>query len=770
MCVLLILSIVLTISSVSAIEDNGIALDEIDQNNQDVIEEVEINEGDALSDSGIGDGDVLGDSPVYTFNDLDNKIRSATGANVTISGTYKYDPNKDGHPIGIKIEKNNNFTIIGNNLVIDGSGFSRGFNIQPQYAGYITLYNITFINFNHKDGNGGAVFSSMPLNISHCRFENNSADIGGAIYTYITYNSEYQSVLEFSTFINNSATSNCSAVYWQTCNNDYLVSNNFTNHNNNNTIFKFAGHDSALAEMNFVNNSAKICLDVIGDNNKIQGDKCSNNTGISLHVIGNNTQFGGNCYNNTDLSNDDYAIVIIGDRASFGGVNVYSPKSLYINGSDTTFPGCNFYGDVICHGNISYAGGFKVYGDLTVDGDALDFYGCTINGTFISNGLLNIVGTTVGKDLILNNDSQISGTFNKVVNYGNLNVTYGNVSDLINNGGVVNLNTYNLTGCNLTNNGGKILQIDYLNAVLDNCSIVNNGGELKFNGTRVFDTNIKNSKGTVDLMNCIIVEGKIENYDVLNIDDCLIVYANLVNNKGTANIRNVPSALNVSIDNKAKMNIQGSNLTNCSLINSGELSVSNDTEMDGLVIKKVDTTVTATKVTMYYGAGKKITIKITDKSGNPVKNTKFTVTINKKKYYATSNAKGIATVKIPVLKVGSYKVTVKGAKEYYNIKNIQTTVKVNKAKTTVKMAKSVKKSKKYKITIKSKVTKKAVSKVKIKVKVYTGKKVKTFKIKTNKKGIAKLSTRKLAKGKHKIIVSSLNKNYKISKKTTFKIK
>ena len=60
--------------------------------------------------------------------------------------------------------------------------------------------------------------------------------------------------------------------------------------------------------------------------------------------------------------------------------------------------------------------------------------------------------------------------------------------------------------------------------------------------------------------------------------------------------------------------------------------------------------------------------------------------------------------------------------------------------------------------------------LKIKVKVYTGKKAITYKLKTNKKGVAKLNTKKLSKGKHKLVISSLNKNYKISKKSQIIVK
>ena len=50
------------------------------------------------------------------------------------------------------------------------------------------------------------------------------------------------------------------------------------------------------------------------------------------------------------------------------------------------------------------------------------------------------------------------------------------------------------------------------------------------------------------------------------------------------------------------------------------------------------------------------------------------------------------------------------------------------------------------------------------MKVYTGKKVKTYKVKTNKNGIAGFSTKSLSKSKHKVVVSvKSNKFYKSAK-------
>ena len=90
--------------------------------------------------------------------------------------------------------------------------------------------------------------------------------------------------------------------------------------------------------------------------------------------------------------------------------------------------------------------------------------------------------------------------------------------------------------------------------------------------------------------------------------------------------------------------------------------------------------------------------------------------------------------------------------------------------TAKKLTAKHKKSKYFKVTVKNKATKKAVKKIVLKVKVFTGKKAKTYKIKTNDKGVAKLNTKKLKIGNHKVVISSGNGNYVINKKSTILIK
>ena len=140
-----------------------------------------------------------------------------------------------------------------------------------------------------------------------------------------------------------------------------------------------------------------------------------------------------------------------------------------------------------------------------------------------------------------------------------------------------------------------------------------------------------------------------------------------------------------------------------------------------------------------------------------------------KTYYSYTNSKGITTFKIPkTLTAGSHKIEIRLLNT--NIKKTMT-VKIAKAKTSVKAPKVVnnfKKSKYFKATVKY--AKKAVKNVKVKIKVYTGKKYKTYTVKTNKKGIAKINTNKLKVGKHKVVISSGNSNYIISAKSLITIR
>ena len=140
-----------------------------------------------------------------------------------------------------------------------------------------------------------------------------------------------------------------------------------------------------------------------------------------------------------------------------------------------------------------------------------------------------------------------------------------------------------------------------------------------------------------------------------------------------------------------------------------------------------------------------------------------------KTYRETADSNGYVVFEIPTkLDAGVHKIQV-------IVKKIMktTSIKIDKARTIVKapqVTNKLKKSKYFKVTIKNKETKRMLSNVKVKIKVFTGKKFKKYIVKTDKKGIAKINTKNLKTGTHKVVISSGNKNYGISKKSLIKIK
>lgn len=186
----------------------------------------------------------------------------------------------------------------------------------------------------------------------------------------------------------------------------------------------------------------------------------------------------------------------------------------------------------------------------------------------------------------------------------------------------------------------------------------------------------------------------------------------------------------------------------------------------------------------YYKSGKAFKVTVINQiTKEPIANAKVALRLihaapskdsSAKTLYATTNSKGIASFKTisklkPNYYTWGYDMTVKGYgsawMDLYVISvNIPTLTKAPKVVAKLKASKD------FKVTVKNKINKKAVKNCKVKVKVYTGKKYKTYKIKTDKKGVAKLNTKILKKGTHKVEVSSGNYKYTIDAKSTITIK
>lgn len=196
-----------------------------------------------------------------------------------------------------------------------------------------------------------------------------------------------------------------------------------------------------------------------------------------------------------------------------------------------------------------------------------------------------------------------------------------------------------------------------------------------------------------------------------------------------------------------------------------------------LNIVKINLTLKSNSLNTYYKSGKHFNVKLIDRNGFYIIGLKLKFNVyskNKliKTYYRTTNSKGIAILKSN-LENGIYIVRIYSTNHNYYIKLLKSTIKISKISTIIKAPKVANKYYKnsyFKVHILNKYDKKIVKGVTLKIKVYTGKKYKIYKVKTNSKGIVKLNTKYLKKGNHKVIISSANKNYVINKVSNIKIK
>ena len=185
-----------------------------------------------------------------------------------------------------------------------------------------------------------------------------------------------------------------------------------------------------------------------------------------------------------------------------------------------------------------------------------------------------------------------------------------------------------------------------------------------------------------------------------------------------------------------------------------------------LTINKIATKTTAAgKTYLATAKTKSLTATLKDAKGNVLANKKVTFTVNGKTYTATTNAKGVATVKLALTAAKTYTVTIKFAGDnVYAASTVSAKVKLNKEKTKVtapkKTFKRSKKVKKVVITLKNSKGK-AVAKKKITLTVNK----KKYTAKTNKKGKATIKVKLTKKGTFKYKVKFAgDTQYKAAKK------
>ena len=190
-----------------------------------------------------------------------------------------------------------------------------------------------------------------------------------------------------------------------------------------------------------------------------------------------------------------------------------------------------------------------------------------------------------------------------------------------------------------------------------------------------------------------------------------------------------------------------------------------------ITVKKASAKLKVKKVKTYYKQKTSLEIKVTNKkNGKPIYMAKQYIKIyytknRYYKYYGQTGLDGRMRVIFDNLKPGTHRVEVmQNDKKNYKENTVVTKIIVKKAPVKFSAGKVVSKkgaSSYFKVKVKNKKTKKMLSSgVKVKLKVYTAKKFKTYTVKTDSSGVAKLNVKKLSKGKHKVVVSSGDKYVK----------
>ena len=203
--ILLIFLVLVSLSAVSAADDNANGIISVDDNDELILDEAIDDDVSSANnnydeeliletpaDDLVGsenDATPLKEGATGSFSDLNKLINEDFSSNdtITLSSNYKYSDGDDDFVHGIWIGRG--VTIDGNGFTLDGSNSARMFNVNTNNE--VIIKNLNFIN-GHATGeniayfkDGGAIYSSNSANskVINCNFTNNIAEYdGGAIY------------------------------------------------------------------------------------------------------------------------------------------------------------------------------------------------------------------------------------------------------------------------------------------------------------------------------------------------------------------------------------------------------------------------------------------------------------------------------------------------------------------------------------------------------------------------------------------------------------
>jgi transglutaminase-like putative cysteine protease len=219
-----------------------------------------------------------------------------------------------------------------------------------------------------------------------------------------------------------------------------------------------------------------------------------------------------------------------------------------------------------------------------------------------------------------------------------------------------------------------------------------------------------------------------------------------------SNVDNDPSKVSLSSEEVLESedsNTLSTNSDSDDLLSSdngiANLSASNEDVVSSSDVSStidVSKTITAKDITKYYKGSTQYSATFLDAKGKPLSNTNVKITVNGVTYTKKTNANGVASLPIN-LKPGTYKVVATNPKTGFKL---TTTFKILSTISARDISKVYTDGRKFYATF-LKSNGKALANKKVKFKIDG----KTYKVKTNSKGVASLSLKDLKKGTYKII-------------------
>ena len=205
-----------------------------------------------------------------------------------------------------------------------------------------------------------------------------------------------------------------------------------------------------------------------------------------------------------------------------------------------------------------------------------------------------------------------------------------------------------------------------------------------------------------------------------------------------------------------------------------------------ITVKKAVAVISASKLTVALKSSSIWSIKIINsKTNKPIPKMKLTLKVYTGKKYktttVTTKSKGVASYKTKSLGAGTHKIVVSGTHSGYRFNTLTSSIKVIK-QTALKFKLQARTSDKngaiLSYIVSNKKTNNGINGVKIKFLIYTGKKYKTYVLKTKKiKGSTKIyngaigfATNEFSAGTHKVKILPYDLKYKGSATSSIVIK